>query len=66
MVPGYVFYTLREALEWIDKSSFPKVFKLRGGAGAANVRLVKSRSEARRLAGLLSGGAFRSSIDGDI
>ena len=31
VVPGYVFYTLREALEWIDKSGFPKVFKLRGG-----------------------------------
>lgn len=30
VVPGYVFYTLREALEWIDKGGFPKVFKLLG------------------------------------
>lgn len=58
VVPGYVFYTLREALEWIDKSGFPKVFKLRGGAGAANVRLVKSRSEARRLARVAFGRGF--------
>lgn len=58
VVPGYVFYTLREALEWIDKSTFPKVFKLRGGAGAANVRLVRKRSEARRLARVAFGRGF--------
>lgn len=49
LVPSYVFYTKQEALEWVDKTSFPKVFKLRGGAGAANVRLVHSKSEAKRL-----------------
>lgn len=49
LVPSYVFYTKREALEWVKKTTFPKVFKLRGGAGAANVRLVKSRSQAEQL-----------------
>lgn len=49
LVPSYVFYTKQEALDWVDKTSFPKVFKLRGGAGAANVRLVHSKSEAKRL-----------------
>ncbi len=47
MVPSYVFYTKEEALDWIKKTSFPKVFKLRGGAGAANVKLVRSAKEAR-------------------
>lgn len=49
LVPSYVFYTKQEALDWVNKTSFPKVFKLRGGAGAANVRLVHSKSEAKKL-----------------
>ena len=49
LVPSYVFYSKREALEWAKQTSFPKVFKLRGGAGSANVRLVRTRSEAYRL-----------------
>lgn len=49
LVPSHVFYTKKEALLWIEKVSFPKVFKLRGGAGSSNVRLVESRYKARRL-----------------
>ncbi len=49
LVPSYVFYEKGEALDWIKETTFPKVFKLRGGAGSANVRLVKTKSEARRL-----------------
>lgn len=49
LVPSYVFYTKEEALRWIDKTSFPKVFKLRGGAGAANVKLAHTAREARAL-----------------
>ena len=49
LVPSYVFYTKREAMEWIEKTTFPKVFKLRGGAGAMNVRLMKTKREAKRL-----------------
>lgn len=50
LVPTYVFYELKEALHWVDHASFPKVFKLRKGAGSSNVRLVHSASEARALA----------------
>lgn len=49
LVPSYVFYTKREAFEWIRSASFPKVFKLRGGAGSANVKLVKSKNQARKF-----------------
>jgi glutathione synthase/RimK-type ligase-like ATP-grasp enzyme len=49
LVPSYVFYTKEEALDWIEKTTFPKVFKLRGGAGATNVRLAKTKRNARRL-----------------
>jgi glutathione synthase/RimK-type ligase-like ATP-grasp enzyme len=49
-VPTYVFYDLKEALHWIDHTSFPKVFKLRKGAGSSNVKLAYTASEARALA----------------
>lgn len=49
LVPSYIFYTKKDALNWIETTSFPKVFKLRGGAGAANVKLIKSKKEARNL-----------------
>lgn len=50
LVPTYVFYDLKQALRWIDRASFPKVHKLRKGAGSSNVRLVHSAAEARVLA----------------
>lgn len=49
LVPSYVFYTKKEAFEWISKTNFPKVFKLRGGAGATNVKLAHTGSEARKF-----------------
>lgn len=50
LVPTYVFYDLPETLGWIDQASYPKVFKLRRGAGSSNVKLVRSAAEARALA----------------
>lgn len=58
LVPSYVFYTKKEALEWIKNTSFPKVFKLRGGAGAANVKLVHTVKEARMLVNKAFGKGF--------
>jgi glutathione synthase/RimK-type ligase-like ATP-grasp enzyme len=49
LVPSYVFVEKQKALQWINETTFPKVFKLRGGAGAANVRLVHSAIEAKKL-----------------
>lgn len=49
LVPSYVFYTETEANAWVDSVHFPKVFKLKGGAGASNVKLAHTREEARNL-----------------
>lgn len=49
LVPSYAFFDKKTALNWLEETSFPKVFKLRGGAGSANVRLVKNKREARIL-----------------
>jgi len=48
-VKTYVFYTKKEALDWARSTTFPKVFKLSGGAASNNVRLVKSYNEASKL-----------------
>jgi len=44
-----VFYNKKEALEWVKGVIFPKVFKLRGGAGSSNVKLIKSSRKAKRV-----------------
>lgn len=46
LVPSYVFYNKATALNWAKNTSYPKVFKLKGGAGASNVKLVKTQSQA--------------------
>ena len=58
LAPSYVFYSKKEALEWLNKTSFPKVFKLRGGAGARNVRLVHSYSDGKKLVNKAFGSGF--------
>ena len=57
-VPSYVFLKKQEALKWINTTSYPIVFKLRGGAGSANVRLVHNPKEAKRLTRIAFGKGF--------
>ncbi|MEX0967258.1 MAG: hypothetical protein WD077_08465 [Bacteroidia bacterium] len=58
IVPSYVFVEKKTALAWAEETHFPKVFKLRGGAGSSNVRLARNRSEAFRLIKKAFGSGF--------
>lgn len=58
LVPTYVFYDKKTALEWIASTTFPKVFKLRGGAGSANVKLAKTHKAAKTLINKAFGRGF--------
>jgi len=58
-VNSYVFYSKTDALKWINVSEFPKVFKLRVGASSQNVRLARTKSEAKRLVNRAFGTGFR-------
>ena len=58
LVPSYVFYTKKDALDWIEQTIFPKVFKLRGGAGAANVKLIHTKQQAKKLVKTAFGKGF--------
>lgn len=57
-VPSYVFYTKKEAFAWIKQTTFPKVFKLRRGAGSLNVMLVHSAAQARKFVKKAFGNGF--------
>ena len=49
LVPTYVFHTEKEAIEWAESTTYPKVFKLKGGAGASNVKLARTKKDAKKL-----------------
>lgn len=59
LVPTYIFFSKKEALEWADTFQFPAVFKLRGGAGSYNVKLIKTKKKARRIIRKAFGKGFR-------
>lgn len=58
LVPSYVFYDKDQALEWANSTDYPKVFKLKGGAGSSNVRLAKNKNEAIKLINKAFGKGF--------
>ncbi|MBN2693524.1 hypothetical protein JXR93_02580 [bacterium] len=60
LVSSYVFYTKEEALNWCDKTTFPKVFKLRGGAGSHNVKLAKTKYQAIEFINIAFGKGFNN------
>lgn len=60
LVPTYAFYSKEDATKFIAQTSFPKVFKLRGGAGSSNVKLVHNQSDAKSLIKTAFGAGFKS------
>lgn len=62
-IPTKVFYTKKEAFKWVEQATFPKVMKLRGGAGGRNVVLVKDKEKARRLIKKAFGKGFSQTSD---
>ncbi|MFC0875455.1 RimK family alpha-L-glutamate ligase [Saccharicrinis sp. FJH2] len=57
-VKSYVFYTKKEALQWIKTTSYPKVFKQRGGASGINVLKVENSFHAKKLISKAFGNGF--------
>lgn len=59
LAPSHVFYSKKDALEWINHTHFPKVFKLRSGSSSAGVKLVKTKGEAETLINKAFGKGFK-------
>lgn len=51
----WVFFQKDEALQFLAKTDYPLVFKLRRGAGSLNVKLVKNKSEGTKLVNQMFG-----------
>ncbi|MFW9970583.1 MAG: hypothetical protein ACFFDF_10305 [Candidatus Odinarchaeota archaeon] len=61
---SYVFWSKSSALDWIMQAQFPVVFKLKGGAGSKNVKLIKKKKTARRIVKRMFGkGKMPNTID---
>ncbi len=60
LVKTYVFYDLGSALRWATATTFPKVMKLRCGAGSQSVRLIATRPEAEKACRRAFGRGFPS------
>ncbi len=58
-VRSYAFYDKQSALDWASSAQFPKVFKLRGGAGSHNVILAHNLKDARKLIKRAFGRGFK-------
>lgn len=61
LIPTHIFYDRDCALGWVEQTTFPKVWKLRGGAGSQNVRLVKTRQAAKRIVAKSFGSGWKTS-----
>ena len=59
IIPTYIFYSKQEALDWVQQTSFPKIFKLRSGASSENVQFVRNQMQAKSLIGQ----AFRAGYE---
>ena len=58
---AWVFYDRKSALNWLRNTSYPKVFKLRGGAGSSNVKLIKSYQSGKKIISKAFNRGFSSS-----
>ncbi len=49
LIPTYIFYNYKDALNWAKNTTWPKVFKLSRGAGSRNVHLVNNYTQAKKF-----------------
>ena len=57
-IETYIFFDKSEALLWAERASYPKVFKLRVGAGSEQVRLVNGFRDAKAIINKAFSGGF--------
>jgi hypothetical protein len=58
VIPTNIFYNKNSAISWANKTIFPKVFKLSGGAGSMNVKLCRTKKQAISLINKAFGKGF--------
>ncbi len=56
----WVFYDHKQALEWAAAATYPKIFKLRRGAGSSNVSMITSSKQACKIIDKMFAGGLKS------
>ena len=56
----WVFWDKKKALEWLENTKFPVIFKLAGGAGSSNVVKIENKKTAERIIKTMFGQGVRS------
>ncbi|MEW6506968.1 MAG: hypothetical protein AB1432_04390 [Bacteroidota bacterium] len=46
---SFIFYHKKQAIDWVNSTSYPVVFKLKNGAGSLSVYIIDSKRKARSL-----------------
>lgn len=59
LIPTYIFYEKKLALDWAKTTNYPKVFKLSRGAGSMNVVLVNNFKQAKKIISRCFGSGWR-------
>lgn len=59
IIPTYVFYSKNHAHRWSEQANFPKVFKLSGGSGGINVKIINSKKECLAIINKSFGKGFK-------
>jgi len=49
IVDTWVFWNIKEAIEWVEQVQYPIIFKLKGGASSLNVVKIESKKEAIKV-----------------
>lgn len=58
LIKSYVYTDKEIALDWAEKTCYPKIFKLRGGAGSTNVKLVANKIHAKKIINIAFSNGF--------
>lgn len=49
LIKSFVFYNKKDALSWLSTANFPLIFKLKGGAGGDNVKMVHDYKHSKKI-----------------
>jgi glutathione synthase/RimK-type ligase-like ATP-grasp enzyme len=53
LIKSHVFYNKNDSINWLNKTNFPIVFKLKSGSSSSNVSLINNINDALRITNIM-------------
>lgn len=61
VVDSYIFYSKQKALQWIEnRAEYPLIYKLSAGAGSMNVKLMKNKTDCKKMVNKMFGSGVKN------